>query len=213
MLLRSIIVGLLLIFSAESFSQDDKLSSHFKEVVGIMNLKYKRCPDLIETEILSAFYAPRSNSGYLGGPFYALKAKTDDVLITVNFLNATPLLANPQKHQYKDYGHIIKLNYLIDTRPLFIEKNGLRERIKRDSIFHKSKAIKLFKKKKLEFYGADDAGIITVPTDNSYLNKYEKLKVFFMYKSGIGEVYIHYFYKEGTNIDKYIRLTRHMLTF
>jgi serine protease Do len=198
----------------EGNPQAQSLSVSLDEFVARMNLKYNPPSEMVERELPIGVYAPRNNTGFLDGPFYMLASANEDVVVAVGLLPTAPLLANPAKHHYTDRSHVIKMNYLIDTRPLYREKNGQSKKIERDSTFDvHSKRIKLYSGKILETYHADDAGLIEVLTDNAFQNKYNNLKIFFMYKRGVGEVYIQYFYNEGTDIDKYIDKTRYMLTF
>ena len=202
----------ILLFNVVAYGQSkDDLDRHVQR----LNLVYTPVKDYEEVAISypEDNFVPRSNSGILNGFMYKIKPIKDDVIIVFSFFDTDTAGKNfSSAYEYSEDNHIVKMNYLIDNRELFLEEDGMVTELKRDSTFDSGK-VKLFAGKELKKYGADDAGIIDVPVDRPYRGKYNKLKVFFMYKKGEGEVYKYYFYNDETSIDKYIKDTEYVLTF
>lgn len=210
----------LFIFSA-SFSQlvapasQERLSFMFDYYSKQMNMKFKFPKGMVEEKIVdSTMYRPHANARPLDGIFYGIKPK-DSNNLSIAF--ALYPKSEPISRDTVIYGHASKsfarkLNYLLDTRPLFEEKNGELVRIGRSNILDATK-MNIFEGQELKKYGADCAGLVDVPLEIPFLGKYHKLKILFMEKRTEGEAYLYYFYNDGVDVNKYIEKTKYMWVF
>lgn len=209
----------LFIFST-SFGQfiDDtrgqqKLSYRFDFFTKRLNMKFKFPKGMVEEEIEYSPYTPHKYAGGLDGMFYQVKPKYNDdlrIVFALYDLENTPPDSISNGHVSRSFAR--KLNYLLDTRPWFEEKNGIVTKIERSDVLDSSK-MEIYKERELKKYGADCAGMLDISLEIPYLGKYHKLKVLFMLKKTEGEAYLYYFYNDGVDIKRYVNLTKYSWTF
>ncbi|WP_214229579.1 hypothetical protein [Pedobacter sp. B4-66] len=178
-----------------------------------LNMKFKFPKGMVEVEIKFSPYTPHQYAGGLDGMFYQVKPKYNDdlrVVFALHDLENTPLDSILNGYVSRSFAR--KLNYLLDTRPWFEEKNGIVTKIERSDVLDSSK-MEIYKGRELKKYGSDCAGMLDIPLETPYLGKYHKLKVLFMLMKTEGEAYLYYFYNDGVDINKYVDLTKYSWTF
>lgn len=197
----------------ESKAQAD--GAEIKERLDLLRIEYTPVKGFEKSQILANdSFSPRPTSGILNGFDYMMKPADRDVLVVLSFFDADTTRTKPTiKFSYNDTDHIEKINFLINTGPLFIDDGkGNIKRVNVGSTLDPKK-VTMFTGKKLARYGADDASIFDVPVSAPFRGKYQRLKVFCMYKKNRGEAWIYYFYNPGDHIDKYVKATEYMLRF
>jgi len=194
--------------------ESEKLSFMFDQFNKRMNMKFKFPKGMLEEKIIdSTIYRPHKNAGSTDGIFYKIKPEdSDNLSIAFALYDSGPVLLDTARYGYTSKSFAHKLNYLLDTRPLFEEKNGEVTKVERSYVLDSTR-MTIFTGRELKKFGADCAGMVDVPVDIPYLGKYHKMKILFMQKDTEGEAYVYYFYNDGVDIDKYLKETKYMWIF
>lgn len=187
-------------------------SGNFNYYKSRLNLVFKLPNNLIEQDTTEGLYYPhQSESLWLGD--FKLTTPDKNLLIAFDFFDAdkTGSVVAPS-YKYDENNYKKKINNMLDTSSHYITKNDITT-IRSVSTILNSDKIHFLNTAELKKYGTDDGGFLDIPVVYPFRKFYHKIKVFFMYKKGEGEVYIYYFYNDGFPIDDYIKKNRYMLTF
>jgi len=183
---------------------------HFNYYLYAEGLNYKKPDDFIGSDsVESSNYTPHKGyAAQMSSPSYQLTSKDKHVMISFTFFNTdTAKTKFIGRWIYNEDNHQRTVNGMLDSTSSRVRVYG-----KEYGILDSNK-VTLFKGEELKKYGADDAGIADIPVLYPYKNIYRKMKLFFMYKKGKGEVYLTYYYNDDISLQKYLAETKYMLTF
>jgi hypothetical protein len=183
---------------------------HFNYYLYAIGLDYNKPPNFTSTDTVShRNYVPHNGYGAsMSSPNYKLTSSDKAVtMIAIFHPTDSSKMKTIGRWSYNEDNHQRHINGLLDSvvdnTKVYGPKYGILDTNK----------VAMFKGEELKRYGADDAGLADIPVKYPYEKKYRKMKLFFMYKKGRGEVYVEYFYNDDISFQKAFEETKYMLTY